>query len=112
MKMKTKKVIAALLILIFLSGLWSIAIGPRRLDVDTAEVYEQRIYYKFHTYKCVGWTMGGKKSPKSGRCIKYGLFTCYYNGKGSDRNRYIIRKELHERYVYEREDFINARKIK
>lgn len=110
MKTKSKKILAVLLVLILLPSVWSIAIGPRQLDVGTAEVYEQRIYYQFHTYKCEGWTMGGKNTTKSGRCIKYGLFACYYNAKGSDRNRFIIKKELHERFVYEREDFIKARK--
>ncbi len=111
MKTKSKRIIAVLLVLILLPSIWHIAIGPRQLDVGTAEVYEQRVYYKFHTYKCVGWTMGGNNTIKSGRCIKYGLFACYYSARGSERNRYIIRKELHERFVFEREDFIDARKI-
>ena len=110
MNTKSKRIIAVLLILILLPSIWHIAIGPRQLDVGTAEVYEQRVYYKFHTYKCVGWTMGGNNSLKSDRCIKYGLFACY-KAKDSEKNRYIIRKELHERFVYEREDFIKARKI-
>lgn len=90
--------------IIFLPVLWNFAIGPRDLT-GGGEIYEQRVYYMFHTYKCVGWTMGGDNEVKSGPMIKVGLLQYYYLGEDTD---YIIRKELHERFVFKREDKIET----
>lgn len=88
--------------IIFLPVLWNFAIGPRDLT-GGGVIYEQRVYYMFHTYRCVGWKMGGEKDVKAGKMIRPGLFECYYKGEDPD---YIIRKEWQERYVFKREDKI------
>lgn len=105
---KAKRIIASFLIIFVILPLISFAIGPRSLpDAKGAEgeIYGQRVYYMFHTYRCVGWTMGGSHTNlKSGICIRPGLFSNYYTAKG--KPDFIIVKELHERFIFEREDKI------
>ena len=105
---KAKRIIVSFLILFVILPLISFAIGPRALpnaEGMEGEIYGQRVYYMFHTYRCVGWTMGGSHTNlKSGICIRPGLFSYYYTAKGNPD--FIIVKQLHERLVFEREDKI------
>lgn len=105
-KIKKRSVIIAIVcfMVVVMPVLWLYAIGPRDLT-GGGEIYEQRVYYMFHTYRCVGWTMGGNNEVKSGPMIRPGLFQYYYLGEDTD---YIIRKELHERFVFKREDKIKT----
>ena len=101
-RIKKRSVIIAIVcfMVVVMPVLWGYAIGPRDLT-GGGEIYEQRVYYMFHTYRCVGWTMGGNNEVKSGPMIRPGLFQYYYLGEDTD---YIIRKEWHERFVFKRED--------
>lgn len=105
---KAKRIIASFLIIFVILPLISFAIGPRSLPNAKGaegEIYGQRIYYMFHTYRCVGWTMGGSHTNlKSGICIRPGLFSYYYTAKGNPD--FIIVKQLHERLIFKREDKI------
>lgn len=110
--MKKRKIIKIALIalaLILLPVGWYYAIGPRDLT-GGGLVYEQELYYMGHTYRCVGWTMGGDNSVKSGRLIGVGFLTYYYKGKNN--SSYVIVKQPHERIIYKRSDVLKKEKEK
>lgn len=104
---KRKIVLIVFLILIAIPIGWYYAIGPRDLT-GGGLVYEQELYYMGHTYRCVGWTMGGENDVKSGRLIGVGFLTYYY--KGENNSSYVIVKQPHERFIYKRSDVLKKEK--
>lgn len=102
-KIRKKSAVIAIICVVvlaipILAMLKNLIIGPRYIN-DSALLNEQVIYYKFNNYHYVS----GGSDVKSDRCIKRGLFEHLYLSEDGD---YIISSQLHERYIFKREDLI------
>lgn len=102
-KIKKKSAVIAIICVVVLAipifaMLKNLIIGPRYIG-DSPVLKEQVIYYKFNNYHYVS----GESGIKSDKCIKRGLFEHLYLSEGGD---YIISSQLHERYIFKREDLM------
>lgn len=103
---KIKKISLVIALICFCSIVLPLAkyyiIGPRYLG-DSPVLNEQVIYYKFNKYYYDGYATS---DIKSGKCIANRFFETFYLSQ-ADGDDYIINSQLHERFLYKREDLID-----